>query len=204
MAKKKDNRNTWTKKDITKLTKLWKRGIVVKEIAKEMDRSVTSVTARLYKLRKDGKIEGRQKRTKPTYLDEEIPTIRIIKKKIPADPYDVRKFTSSKRQTYVGDGWKAYEKAILPKQERTDTQKAISKVLIELELFLLKKNNQYGDSVFSPIRIFSKADIDEQIRVRIDDKLNRLLQGNSSMETDEDVIKDLIGYLVILLIQIRD
>lgn len=65
---------------------------------------------------------------------------------------------------------------------------------------LLQKNIQYGNSVLSPNRIFSKADTSEQIKVRIDDKLNRLISGNDSMESDEDVIFDLIGYLILLLV----
>ena len=54
-----------------------------------------------------------------------------------------------------------------------------------------------------PIRIFSKADTDAGLRIRIDDKLNRLMQGNDLMESDEDVVKDLIGYLTLLLITFR-
>ncbi len=65
---------------------------------------------------------------------------------------------------------------------------------------LLKKNIQYGNSVLEPNRIFSKADSSEQIKVRIDDKLNRLILGNDSMESDEDIIFDLIGYLILLLV----
>jgi len=74
----------------------------------------------------------------------------------------------------------------------------------ELKLMLLDKNANYGDSALNPIRIFSKADTTEQIKVRIDDKLNRLMQGNDILETDEDVIKDLIGYLALLLINMRE
>ena len=61
-----------------------------------------------------------------------------------------------------------------------------------------------------PIKIFSNNLGDERngigagIRIRIDDKLNRLMQGNDNMESDEDVIKDLIGYLTLLLISMRD
>ena len=35
-------------------------------------------------------------------------------------------------------------------------------------------------------------------------KLNRLVQGNSNIESDEDVIKDLIGYLILLLISMKE
>ena len=69
--------------------------------------------------------------------------------------------------------------------------------------FLVAKNEQYGDSVFTPIRIFSDSDEAEQLRVRIDDKLNRLMQGNDSLESDYDVIKDLIGYLILYLIHLE-
>ena len=65
---------------------------------------------------------------------------------------------------------------------------------------LLQKNIQYGNSVLEPNRIFSKADASEQFKVRIDDKLNRLILGNDSMESDEDIIFDLIGYLILLLV----
>ena len=51
----------------------------------------------------------------------------------------------------------------------------------------------------NPVRIFSKSPIDEQIKVRIDDKLSRL-QSTDWKDDDEDVILDLIGYLHLLRI----
>lgn len=62
---------------------------------------------------------------------------------------------------------------------------------------LVGKNKAYGDSALSPVRIFSKVDLIEQINVRLDDKLSRLARGN---EAGEDVILDLLGYLVLLRI----
>ena len=88
--------------------------------------------------------------------------------------------------------------------ERKDTQTKIEYTLDEIMRFLIQKNEQYGDSVMSPIRIFSDADTEAGLRIRIDDKLNRLMQGNDSMEKDEDVVKDLIGYLTLLLISMRN
>lgn len=70
----------------------------------------------------------------------------------------------------------------------------------EIKEMLLTKNDQYGDSALNPIRIFSTANSDEQLRVRIDDKLSRLSRGNDSLESDDDIINDLIGYLVLLSI----
>jgi len=83
------------------------------------------------------------------------------------------------------------------------TQDNIENVMDEVKEFLLSKNIQYGDSVFNPVRVFSKVDKDEQLKVRIDDKLSRLMRGNDSMEADEDIVKDLIGYLALLLIAMR-
>ena len=60
-------------------------------------------------------------------------------------------------------------------QIRAECQ-AISDLLVE-------KNQAYGDSALSP--------------VRIDDKLSRLARGSAA---GEDVILDLIGYLVLLRI----
>jgi hypothetical protein len=42
---------------------------------------------------------------------------------------------------------------------------------------LLEKNAKYGNSALEPIRCFSRADPVEQIRVRLDDKLSRLMRG---------------------------
>ena len=89
------------------------------------------------------------------------------------------------------------------KSNLSDSQKAIAEVCDEMKKMLLQKNNQYGDSVLNPSRFFSHADQEEQIKVRIDDKLNRLVQGNDSLESDDDIILDLIGYLTLLLVSRR-
>ena len=69
---------------------------------------------------------------------------------------------------------------------------------LEIAEMLIKKNVSYGNSALEPIRIFSKADSTEQIRVRIDDKLNRI-QNDQAFPGDND-IDDLIGYLILLKI----
>ena len=63
---------------------------------------------------------------------------------------------------------------------------------------LIEKNIAYGDSALDPVRIFSKSDPAEQLKVRIDDKLSRLMKG-TDYPGDND-IDDLIGYLVLLKI----
>jgi hypothetical protein len=60
---------------------------------------------------------------------------------------------------------------------------------------LLRKNKAYGNSALDPLRIFSQASADEQLKVRIDDKISRI--KNQVGHDDEDAIADLIGYLIL-------
>lgn len=62
---------------------------------------------------------------------------------------------------------------------------------------LTAKNAQYGDSAANPLRVFSRAPVDEQLRVRIDDKLSRLVRGAGTAD-GEDTLLDLVGYLALL------
>lgn len=60
-----------------------------------------------------------------------------------------------------------------------------------------EKSAAYGDSVGDPIRVFSKSEQTEGIRVRIDDKLSRIARGKAA---GEDVFKDLVGYVALLAV----
>lgn len=84
-----------------------------------------------------------------------------------------------------------------------DTQLEISQVCDGIKELLLEKNRRYGDAALNPSRIFSQASPVEQILVRIDDKLNRIQKGAGLLASDEDVIQDLIGYLVLLKIALK-
>ena len=66
---------------------------------------------------------------------------------------------------------------------------------LEIAQMLVDKNISYGNSALEPTRIFSTADPAEQLRVRIDDKLNRI-KNNKGFAGDND-IDDLIGYLIL-------
>lgn len=77
------------------------------------------------------------------------------------------------------------------------------KSLIEQECanirdILLEKNRKYGNSALKPTRIFAKSDAVEQLKVRIDDKISRIVSGKT--DDNEDTISDLIGYLILLRI----
>lgn len=69
----------------------------------------------------------------------------------------------------------------------------------EIKGMLLEKNAAYNNSAFHPQRIFSKLGPEDRIRVRLDDKLARIVAGNEDL--NEDAILDTVGYLVLLLIQ---
>ena len=83
-----------------------------------------------------------------------------------------------------------------------DSHNDIARVCDDVKQLLLQKNMKYGDSALNPIRVLSKSGPTEQILVRIDDKLNRVKQGNI-LEDDEDVIMDLIGYFILLKIALE-
>ena len=80
----------------------------------------------------------------------------------------------------------------------TAEQAAIIDKCGKLKELLLVKNRKYGNSALEPCRIFSRANAVEQILVRIDDKLNRI--KNRQNDEDEDVVMDLAGYLILLMI----
>jgi len=72
----------------------------------------------------------------------------------------------------------------------------------ELADFLVAKNRAYGNSAAKPAGIFARRlDKLAQIDTRIDDKLNRLMQG--SEYPGDDTVKDLIGYLILRRIVAR-
>lgn len=77
------------------------------------------------------------------------------------------------------------------------TQQKIELTCDSLKLLLKEKNKRYGDSAINPKRIFSKANASEQIKVRLDDKLSRIINADEIRKND---VCDLMGYLVLLSI----
>ncbi len=75
----------------------------------------------------------------------------------------------------------------------------VYKVLSEITEMLIDKNDKYGNSALEPLGVFSQLSPKEGLLVRIDDKLKRIKNGSIDKD-DEDVINDLIGYLVLLKI----
>jgi len=71
----------------------------------------------------------------------------------------------------------------------------IIKETLNIMKMLLEKNVSYGDSALNPINVFSKVNTEDQIDIRLDDKLSRIKRG--SEYKNEDTINDIIGYLIL-------
>ena len=74
----------------------------------------------------------------------------------------------------------------------------IVEVCDSLKDLLLYKNSKYGDSALHPIQIFAKStDPEAGIRIRLDDKINRIVNGEEPRKND---IADMLGYEILLCI----
>ena len=63
--------------------------------------------------------------------------------------------------------------------------------------FMKEKNRRYGNSALEPCNIFSKVDAENSILIRLDDKLNRVMNSKELRKND---IADIFGYLSLLMI----
>ena len=75
----------------------------------------------------------------------------------------------------------------------------VEEVLEQIQNMLIDKNRKYGNSALEPLGVFSQLSAKEGLLIRIDDKLKRIKNGSLEKD-DEDVVNDLIGYLVLLKI----
>jgi hypothetical protein len=75
--------------------------------------------------------------------------------------------------------------------------KDLSHILEEIGTMLESKNQKYGNSALEPLGVFSQLSARDGLLVRIDDKLKRIKNGSLEKD-DEDVVNDLIGYLILL------
>ncbi len=82
------------------------------------------------------------------------------------------------------------------------TKDYILEVSSEVTNLLLEKNDAYGDSALYPVGIFSRGDAVDSLGARIDDKLMRI-KSRGITDATEDTVQDLIGYLILLKIALR-
>lgn len=92
------------------------------------------------------------------------------------------------------------DKSIDNDAKMPESQEKIVRILEAIKQLLLVKNSRYGNSILDPVRVFSKKDKEESdIPARLDDKLSRVKNSDKIRIND---VTDLIGYLVLLLIQL--
>lgn len=117
--------------------------------------------------------------------------------------YEANKELKGCRKELLEAGWES-EEVTFPYTHSVEIEmesrfdESVWDTLTGIFSMLVAKNRKYGDSALNPVRIFSKASNIEQLKVRLDDKLSRI--KNAQDDEDEDVIADLIGYLVLLTI----
>jgi hypothetical protein len=80
----------------------------------------------------------------------------------------------------------------------TNTQQKITQVFDSMKCVVVEKNKRYGDAALAPIHIFSRLDSGEGIKVRIDDKISRIMNRGGEMRKND--VADLMGYLALLSI----
>ena len=77
-----------------------------------------------------------------------------------------------------------------------DFENKVRKVCNDIANLLIEKNKCYGNSALEPLNCFYKGDATTAIKVRIDDKLSRIMRGSEYQ--GDDTVTDLLGYLVLL------
>lgn len=77
-------------------------------------------------------------------------------------------------------------------------EQAVKNICNSVADMLIEKNKSYGNSALEPINCFYKGDAGTSIKVRIDDKLSRIMRGNEFQ--GDDTVWDLLGYLILLIV----
>ena len=82
---------------------------------------------------------------------------------------------------------------------RSNMQALITTECDALKEMLLRKNREYGNSAMLPLGVFSGLTAEEQLDVRIDDKLKRIqsIREMDDVQIHEDTEQDLVGYLIL-------
>ena len=88
---------------------------------------------------------------------------------------------------------------ILPAEEINDstTQEKIQTLFSNFKDFLQEKNKRYGDSVINPVKVFSKVEPENKACIRLDEKLQRIINSDELRKND---VSDTFGYLALLMI----
>jgi chromatin remodeling complex protein RSC6 len=80
---------------------------------------------------------------------------------------------------------------------KINTQEQIDTLFNNFSDFLKEKNKRYGDSVINPVKIFSKVEPTNKACIRLDEKLQRIINSDELRKND---VSDTFGYLALLMI----
>jgi len=83
----------------------------------------------------------------------------------------------------------------MKENDLTLTQQGIISVFDSMRDLVVEKNRRYGDAALTPKKIFSRLDAGEGIKVRIDDKLSRIVNSDGAIRKND--VADLMGYLAL-------
>jgi len=89
------------------------------------------------------------------------------------------------------------QKEIEREDKSRESQFKIRQVAESIRDLLLEKNKRYGDSALTPRNIFSKLDAGSAIKIRLDDKLSRIINSEELRKND---VADVMGYLILLCV----
>jgi len=222
-------KGAWIDSETKALISMFNTGIPRKHMMPALNRTYSQIASKINNLKKAGKVVGDDIRERNAREVRALPTSIIERRAmmfhgpystVPIGNVDV---LEEKSKQVIADVKEMLKETPPPEIHNTDLKikqgnptivddegnqlNRVSQDIVEQCQYicdlLLAKNKQYGNSVSEPVRIFSKADTSEQIKVRIDDKISRLIRGDDSLEPDEDIVDDLIGYLILLKIQMN-
>lgn len=83
------------------------------------------------------------------------------------------------------------------KQGESSFEQKVRTILTDVGDIVVARNKEYGNSALDPVRVFSKSDRMEQLKVQLDHKLSRIARGG---DPGLDTLRDLIGYEVLYII----
>lgn len=82
-------------------------------------------------------------------------------------------------------------------REALTFEQKVRRILTDVGDIVVARNKEYGNSALDPVRVFSKSDRMEQLKVQLDHKLSRIARGG---DPGIDTLRDLIGYEVLYII----
>jgi hypothetical protein len=83
-------------------------------------------------------------------------------------------------------------------QRKIDSE--IRKHFKEYADFIIEKNHAYGNSLFDTLNVFGTGSITDIVKIRMDDKLKKMIKGSNLAYEHEDAAKDFCGYWHLLQI----